>query len=55
MITIGPSEDNQGADNQGADNQGADNQGAGQIRRYYQIENKNVSRLLSGKGKKVGS
>ena len=31
MITIGPSEDNQGADNQGADNQGADNQGANQI------------------------
>ena len=31
MITIGPSEDNQGADNQGADNQGADNQGADQI------------------------
>ena len=31
MITISPSEDNQGADNQGADNQGADNQGANQI------------------------
>ena len=27
---------------------------SGQIRRYYQIENKNVSRLLSSKGKKWG-